>query len=661
MNSSKQTIYLEITQLLRTRQYEKAELLLKKHLTFEPEDAQAHSLLGHSLMRQKRLDESIEAFSLALSLKPNSADAHGDLGRASLRAKHSEKALRHFRQAVKLDPSFSEIWLLLGNYLMENGNHEEGRAALIQAEQTDPYRNTLAEVHKLLTNKRTDEAEKQCLSILNRVQIHAGAIVVMARLAIAKKAWVRAESMLKKGLQHAPYHMGLWHKLAEVSEALCKHQQQIDSLERCVLIAPKSSFLHAYLGKVYTNIGLYSPALRAFDTALAIDGDNPEYLLQRGYAYRFMGNRSACESDFRQCLSLKPNNGAAYWALADLKDYPFNDADVSDMSAIFEQKSVAQKHRSMAGFALAKCTESRGDYKQAFDIYQQANDLHPDAVFNPDSFDHHNKESRKLYSKSFLQNSARAPETEGPIPIFVVGLPRSGSTLIEQVLASHSAIEGTMELTNLPRVAVALEEDSYANGMSVDQYLQQLKPEALASYGQQYLDETAIFRSGADYFIDKRPGNFRLAGLIQLILPNARIIDVRRHPLAAGWGAYKQHFGSGFDFTYRLDNIARYYLAYLQMMDHWDEVMPGSVFHQSYEDMVNDADGSVRAMLSYLGLNFEQACLDFHKNERSVHTASSEQVRQPIFRTGLKSWMPYDEQLAPLKAAIGEEVLSRWA
>ncbi len=645
---------------MRARQYPAAETLLRNLVATAPDYGQAHSLLAHSLMRQNRVEESLQAFATTLTCLPDSADAHGDMGRAYLHADQREDGITHLRQAVLLDPSFSDIWMLLGNTLMDDGNHSEGRAALIQAEKTDPHRQILEQVNALLANKQMAEAEQQCLSLLKRVRIHAGAIVVMAQLAVMKKSWGRAEDMLKKGLQHAPYHMGLWHKLAEVSEVLCKHQQQVDCLERCALIAPQSGFLQALLGKVYTNLGNYEPALHAFNQSLAIEPDNPEFLLQRAYAYRFIGERAACEADLLRCKSLQSHSGGVYWALADLKNYAFDEADLLDMKAIFTQASVSPQQRSMAGFALAKCLESSGDTKQAFEVCQAANNLRPNVHFNPDEFDRHNQISRQIYTPDLLRERQGSDKHSGPIPIFVVGLPRSGSTLIEQVLASHSAIEGTMELTNLPRVAVTLEEDSHAKGMSLGQYLAQLSPSGLAAYGHQYLEETAIFRTGSDYFIDKRPGNFRLAGLIHLLLPQAKIIDVRRHPLAAGWGIYKQHFASGFDFAYRLDHIGRFYRAYLQMMDHWDEVLPGKIFCQHYEAMVENTEASVRAMLSYLDLDFEQDCLDFHNNQRSVHTASSEQVRQPIYRSGLKSWRPFNEQLTPLKNALGQDVLKRW-
>jgi len=661
VNPNSQKICQEAAQLLRARQYSAAETLLRKLIAKSPNEGPAHKLLAHSLMRQEKVQESIHAFSAAISCDPNSADAHGDIGRAYLHAKQNDEALQHFRQAVSLDSAFSEVWMLLGNTLMNNGDYAEGRAALIQAEKTDPHRALIENANRLLANKQMADAEKQCLALLDRVKIHPGAIVIMARLAVMKKAWVRAETMLKKGLQYTPYHVGLWHQLAEVSEALSKHQQQLDSLERCILIAPESAFLLALIGKVYTNLGRYEPALQAFDRSLQIEENNPEYLMQRGYAYRFMGERAGCEADFNRCKSIKHYSGGAYWALADLKDYPFDEADVSDMSAIFSQPSESPHQRSMAGFALAKCLEARGETKQAFDYYQGANALRPGVNFSPDDFDRHNRVSRELYSAKMLTEVQCAEVSSGPTPIFVVGLPRSGSTLVEQVLASHSAIEGTIELTNLPRVAVALEEDSHAKGMSVGQYLRQLSPSERAAYGRQYLDETAIFRTGSDFFVDKRPGNFRLAGLIHLLLPHAKIIDVRRHPLATGWGLYKQHFASGFDFSYHLDHIGRYYRSYLQMMDHWDAALPGKIFCQHYEALVEDTQSSVRSLLSYLGLDYEQSCLDFHNNPRSVQTASSEQVRQPIYRTGLKSWLPFDEQLAPLKAALGEEVLNRWA
>ena len=323
-------------------------------------------------------------------------------------------------------------------------------------------------------------------------------------------------------------------------------------------------------------------------------------------------------------------------------------------------KSVSKDQRCQAAFALAKGYDNDGDHEQAFRWYRKGNDLRPDIDFSPIKNREFCDTSIAEFDADMLASQAD-PKPTGPTPIFIVGMPRAGSTLIEQILASHSLIEGTMELMTLPNLERTIR---IAGGKKFNkgypQSLRKLQSKELAAFGQAYLDETAIYRSSKPYFIDKLPPNFERVGLIHKILPQAIIIDARRHPLDCGLSAYTQHFAGGHEYSYKLEHIGHYFNGYLRFMDHWDKVLPGKVKLVQYENMVRDTENSVREILDHIGVDFEESCLRFFENKRAVKTASSEQVRQPIYTASVGRWRKVSNQLEPLIDSLGEQTMSRF-
>ncbi|MCR8922361.1 sulfotransferase [Dasania sp. GY-MA-18] len=646
-------------QLLNSQQFAEAESLLRKHLQLHSDDHIALTLLGHSLIKQQRLAGAIQLFKRVCELKPNLADAYGNLGLALQQQQDFSQAIAMLKKAVALDDNYHDAWNALGNLLMHTGQQQEGAAALIRAEQTDPFAPAMEAVAQAMSKQDYAQAEAGCREILQRHGHHPGAIAILAQLATQQKQWAAAEQMLQHALDYSPFNLGLWHKLAEVSSHAGKHEQRVYAAQQCVNIAPDQAHLASILGSSLAHAGKYQQALDAYERAAQLDPADANIQIQRGHILKTLGRREQAIQAFRHSIALREQNGVAYWALADFKNFDFNADDIAAMQAIAKDETAAAEHRSQAGFALANALERQADYAAAFEHYLQANKLRPNADFDAQQLQKHAAEGRELFGRALLQNKTSL-SPNGPRPIFIVGLPRSGSTLIEQILASHSAIEGTMELPNLPRVMETLYQDSRQSGMSIEQFFERIPAENLSAYGQKYLDDTAIFRNGAPYFIDKLPPNFRLVGFIHLILPEAIIIDARRHPLDAGLSAFKQHFAAGHEFSYDLHNIGAYYNEYLKMMDHWDQVLPGKVLCQHYSEMINNTEQSVRRLLQHCGLEFEAACLDFHKNTRAVHTASSEQVRQPIYKTGVGHWQNFEPWLGPLLDSLGEETLARF-
>jgi len=375
--------------------------------------------------------------------------------------------------------------------------------------------------------------------------------------------------------------------------------------------------------------------------------------LSQGHALKTAGQAPEGIRAYRRTIELDPGLGEAWWSLANLKTLRFTPDDVAKMRAQLTRPDLKSEDRYHLHFALGKALEDEGDFGVSFEHYRQANALRRAEIhYDPQQTRAHVARARALFTREFF--AARAGcGAAAPDPIFIVGLPRAGSTLLEQILASHSQVEGTMELPDVPAIAQTLGPSS-SDARRYPESLERLEPAEIRALGELYLARTRVQRkTGARFFIDKLPNNFLHVGLIHLMLPNAKIIDARRHPLGCCFSGFKQHFARGQNFTYDLAELGAYYRDYVELMAHFDEVLPGRIHRVFYERMVEDTDTEVRRLLDYCGLPFEPACLRFYENERAVRTASSEQVRTPIFRDGMDQWRRYEPWLEPLKAALG--------
>jgi tetratricopeptide (TPR) repeat protein len=374
--------------------------------------------------------------------------------------------------------------------------------------------------------------------------------------------------------------------------------------------------------------------------------------LSIGHALKTKGLRTDAENAYRAAARLRPDFGDAYWSLANLKTYRFSDAELATMREQVDARRTPNEDRIHLCFALGKALEDRGDYAESFKFYARGNALHRmGSSYQPELIERTAQQQIELCTPEFFAKR-RGYGCNDPAPIFIVGLPRAGSTLLEQILASHSRIEGTMELADIPRLVSTL--DLHPGGARFPGILESLAADDYRAFGEAYINDTKHYRvAGRPFFIDKMPNNFRYVGLLHLILPNAKIIDARREPLACCFSNFKQLFASGQQFSYSLEDIGRYYRTYVRLMQHWDTVLPGRVLRVQHEDVIDDLESSVRRLLDYCGLEFEPACVEFHKTERRVHTASSEQVRRPINREGVNQWRNYEPWLGELRATLG--------
>jgi tetratricopeptide (TPR) repeat protein len=377
--------------------------------------------------------------------------------------------------------------------------------------------------------------------------------------------------------------------------------------------------------------------------------------LSIAHALKTIGSTGEAIESYRAAAASRPRFGDAYWSLANLKTYRFTDAEIAQMRADEAAPRIGLEDRYHMCFALGKALEDRGEYAESFAFYERGNALKKsESRYRPEPLERNARLQAEVCTRDFFE-ARQGVGCDSRAPIFIVGLPRSGSTLLEQILASHSKVEGTMELADILRMVQDMQGRETKD--SIPRYpgiLAEVQPEEFTRLGEKYLADTGVYRTGKPFFIDKMPNNFRHVGLIHLILPNAKIIDARRDPLACCFSNYKQLFASGQQFTYSVEDITRYYRMYVDLMAHWDQALPGKVLRVQHEDVVEDLEANVRRILEFCDLDFEPACVDFHKTERRIHTASSEQVRQPINRAGVDQWRRFEPWLGPLKTALAQ-------
>ena len=488
---------------------------------------------------------------------------------------------------------------------------------------------------------------------------HVEAMRLLARIGLERDVLDDAELLLEAVVTLAPDYRAA---RADYARALLRRQKYLHSrkeLETLLRLDPTNSEYLKDYAAACVGLGDYEPIIRLYRELLAkapqAGPETADLHLWIAHSLKTIGRQPEAIEEYRAALGARPEFGDAWWSLANLKTYRFSTADIENMRAAELSPDTPPVDRYHLCFALGKALEDRGEFSESWSFYERGNALkHTENRYLPEITETNTRLQSEVCTREFF--AARGEwGLPDPDPIFIVGLPRSGSTLIEQILASHSQVEGTQELADIQRIVLEL------RGRAADLenprfpgVLAELSAQDLRKFGARYMEDTRIYRkTGRPFFIDKMPNNFRYVGLIHLLLPNAKIIDARREPMACCFGNLKQLFSSGQEFSYSIDDIARYYRTYLELMRHWNAALPGRVLKVQHEDVVADLESNVRRILDYCGLPFESACLEFHKTERSVRTASSEQVRLPIFREGLDQWRNYQPWLEPLQTALG--------
>ena len=521
--------------------------------------------------------------------------------------------------------------------------------AAIDASVRDPE---LIEAGAALVAGDLRSAEQLLRPRLRDDPFDVAAIRMMAELAGRLGRYRDAEALLRRALELAPGFRPARANLATVLHRQNRATEALAELDRLLEDDPENP-THANLkAAALGRIGEFDEAIELYENVLEKAPDQPKIWMSYGHVLKTVGRQPESIAAYRKASALRPGLGEVWWSLANLKTVKLGDADVAAMEAALAGPGLSDDDRLHLHFALGKALEDRGAAEASFGHYDRGNAIRRSQLpYEPEDTDEQVGRAKSIYTPEFY--AARAgwgcPASD---PIFVLGMPRAGSTLIEQILASHSQVEGTMELPDIPAIAARIGSGSTP--------VADLTADQVRALGEEYLERTQVQRkTDRPFFIDKLPNNWMHVGLIRLILPNAKIIDARRHPLASCFSNFKQHFARGQSFTYGLEDVGHYYARYVELMAHFDRVLPGHVHRVIYEPMVEDSEGGIRAMIAALGLPFEESCLRFWETERAVRTASSEQVRRPINRDGLEPWKPFEAWLGPLKAALGD-VLDRY-
>ena len=640
---------------LRAGRAATAERWLRALEARHPGEVNCLWLLGAALLAQEQIPESIAMLEEVLRRAPDFAHARVDLARAYRCAGQPLRSREEVRRVLEKEPRHPLAWLAYGDALVDLEQYEDARVAFERARLSDPQRRRVEEATAALVAEERKSAERLFRGILRSDPSHVAALCGLAALSLAADRAEDAERLLRHALKQSAYHPLTWRGMVQALLALGRLTEAEVGARRLTRIEPENPQSWITIGSVATRLMRQEEALEAYEQAAQLKPGEVRLRLSIGHIHKTLGRRKDSEAAYKAALAMAPGTAEAYWSLADLKNYLFSDAEIATMQQLLASEKTERPSAAQLNFALGKALEQRQQYADAFAYYARGNALRRlDAPFDIGLFERRTARIRAFFDTAFFSRHAGSGDPS-PAPIFIVGLPRSGSTLVEQILASHSRVEGTMELPNIITITHQFEDmvpgrDGYPETVAT-------APAGLFSaLGNRYLAETAPLRTGKERFTDKLPNNFSHVGLIHAILPQATIIDARRHPMDSCFSVYKQHFAEGQTFSYDLEDLGRYYRCYLSLMDHWDAVLPGKVLHFQYEELVRDPEANIRRLLEHCHLPFETACLSFHETRRSVRTASAEQVRQPLYTSGVGYWRHFAEMLEPLRLALGDSL-----
>jgi len=620
-------------------------------------------LIGAALRRAGDPSGAATMLQLAAAGAPGAWGVQYELGGAYAALGETAAAVKALTRATTLNPKFALAWHALADQLAIQGDQvaaEAARARRLPGGVTDAV---LQDGARALF--RGDLARADAI-LKDRFGLHPTdvlAVRLLADAAMRMKDYAYAEGLLRPLLEAAPKFMPARSALAEILLARNDPQGAVGLLDGLLAQAPGAGLFLGLRGAARLQIGEYAGAVADFEAALDQDPRPPRIWVRYGHSLRIVGRRAEAVAAYRRSLDLEPTLGEAYWSLANLKVVRFDAGDLDAMRTALDRPGLSEEDRANLHYALGKALEDEGRYEASFEQYDKG------AAIRRAQWPYDAEADRRLVERSirtFTPDFFAARRSVGhpaADPIFVVGLHRSGSTLVEQMLASHSQVEGVSELSDLTAIAGILgatADPAATRASGAPDYpagLGTLDVRRFAELGAEFLDRTRVHRKlGRPFFVDKLPNNFIHIGLIHLILPNAKIIDVRRQPLACGLSVFKQNFARGAQYSYSLSDIGRYYRRYAALTAHFDAVLPGRVHRVQYERLVEDPEGELRRLLEYCGLAFEPECLRFHESDRPVRTASSEQVRQPLFKDGVDQWRNFEPWLEPLKRALGPDL-----
>jgi tetratricopeptide (TPR) repeat protein len=609
-----------------------------------------------ALATLERLEQHHPRFSLV----------YQERGYCYLTLRDAPRAIDAFLRGVDINPALAASWSMLERLYRLTGDERNAATAAERAATLKHLPPEVVQAGSLFSDGELSAAEKILRVYLLKSGEDVEALRLLARIVHRREELDDAELLLEAVLKLAPNYLASRLDYVRVLIDRQKYLRAREEIDTLLRLEPGNTYYLSLSAAACVGLGEQEAAIALYRQLLAASPSPADLHVSLGHALKTVGQPKEATESYQMAVAARPNFGDAWWSLANLKTYRFSQSEIEHLRA---EEAAAAAHpvdRYHLCFALGKAFEDRNEYAESWQFYERGNALkRAESRYHPEITETNTRQQIEVCTAQFF--AARVGVgVQDPDPIFIVGLPRSGSTLIEQILASHSQVEGTQELSEIQRIVLGMRGKPSGLGgprlrsMKDNSYpgvLAEFAPEDFSGLGERYMTDTRAYRKHKPFFIDKMPNNFRHLGLIHLMMPNAKIIDARREPMACCFSNLKQLFASGQEFTYSIEHIARYYRTYLELMRHWDAVLPGRILRVWHEDVVEDLNGNVRRILEFCGLAFDPACVEFYKTERSVRTASSEQVRQPIFREGLSQWRNYEPWLGPLKYSLDDALI----
>ena len=643
--------------LIQGQDFSAAIAALQPLLKSKPDEPEALYMSAVCLRYTQQYDAALASLTHLKSVQPEHGRAHQEEGYNQRALGNTDKALKAFERACFYNPALEASYRARINIHKERSEGARAQHVQEQLKQLLAIPKPLIAVVDLISTGKLIRAEEVCRAFLKKIPHHVEAMRLLAdigmRLGILEDAEFLLHSASVLAPDNIPIHIDYVQVLRKRQQHLAAKEQARRLLER----EPSNPQFQSIYAVQCMQSGQFDEALATFDELLKVLPNDPITLTSQGHALKTKGESASAINSYQQAIAAYPRHGEAYFSLANLKTYRFSDEEIQQMLALQQDDNLSFMERVHLCFALGKAFEDKKDVKQSFAFYEQGNHLKKSQSRYEAGQITKELELQREHVTAKLLREKRDFGHASSDPIFIVGMPRSGSTLIEQILSSHSQVDGTLELPNILSLSQRLRRHT-VNGIApgYPQVLELLNRKELARFGLEFIEDTRSHRQCAPLFIDKMPNNFRHIGLIKLMLPRAKIIDSRRNPLDCCFSGFKQLFAEGQEFSYSLADIGQYYRDYVRLMNHWDVVLPGFVLRVNNEDVIADLEREVFRLLEFCGLPFEQACLDFHKTQRNVRTPSSEQVRRPVNSTGVGQWRKYSSLLDPLKQSLGAEL-----
>ncbi|MDA9618261.1 sulfotransferase [Pseudomonadota bacterium] len=648
----------EATQAVKDNRFEDALMLFEIILKDHPNHIDGLYLASVSSRYLKKFDDAKKYIERLLMNAPDMGRAYQELGHINRDLGNEEQAVIHYRQACELNPALLASWNSLYQYFVKSKNKPAADHAQNQIEKLQSLPAALLYIDQILNEGRLGLAETKIRAFLKKNPTHTYAMSLLSEIANRLGYFDDAEFLLEKAVEFKPNDGDLRMQYASI---LRKKQKFTKTMEQVNILCdqyPDNPIYQAHKASEIMQNGGHEEAISMFDDILNKNPYNFSTLTSKGHAQKTLGKTDQAIHSYQSAYKIKPDHGESFFSLANLKTYSFSPDELNSMREQVRRVDLSLRDKAYFHFALAQGCESIGEFDEAFFHLETGNKIKNDqSKYSIERMDAELQAQIDVCDKDFFQDLGSGGHSTKD-PIFILGLPRAGSTLIEQILASHSMIDGTLELPNILSIAQSLRGgDIYGKLGNYPKSLKTLTFEQREAFGKSFIEDTRIHRKDAPMFTDKMPNNFRHIGLIHLMMPNAKIIDARRYPLDCCFSMFKQLFAQGQEFSYGLAEAGSYYNSYIKLMDHWDKVLPNKILRVNNEDVIDDLEGQVKRMLDYLELPFEEECISFHKTNRSVRTASSEQVRKPVNKDGMGRWKPYAKNLQPLLDSLDKNLL----